>query len=137
MADAGIASFEDLLAAARRQREPQRLLFVFAGAELPEDCTPEQRSRFEAGAGGALVPRMCVDKAPEELVSFAGLAQESRAVGCEWSIVFVAGLAGQGGIAPTPEQAKAPLERMVEAIKAGAHANFIPFDPHGRTVLFE
>ena len=53
-----ISSFDDLLRAARSQPEPQRLLFVFAGAELPEDCTPEQRARFEAGQGGALTPMM-------------------------------------------------------------------------------
>ena len=32
-----IASFDDLLVAARQQPEPQRLLFVFAGVELPND----------------------------------------------------------------------------------------------------
>ena len=36
-----ISSFEDLLQAARQQPEPQRLLFVFADAELPaDDSTP-------------------------------------------------------------------------------------------------
>ena len=33
-----IASFDDLLVAARQQPEPQRLLFVFAGVELPDDA---------------------------------------------------------------------------------------------------
>ena len=65
------------------------------GAELPEDSTPEQRRRFAAGAGGALVPLMCVDKTPDELTTFAALVEESRRSGPEWAIVFVAGLAGQ------------------------------------------
>ena len=43
-------------------RNRSGLLFVFAGAELPDDATPEQRQRFAEGAGGALVPLMCVDK---------------------------------------------------------------------------
>ena len=42
-----ISSFDDLLQAARSQPEPQRLLFVFAGVELPDDATPEQRTRFD------------------------------------------------------------------------------------------
>ena len=41
-----INHFDDLLHAARAQRERQRLLLVFAGTELPEDATPGQRERF-------------------------------------------------------------------------------------------
>jgi hypothetical protein len=132
-----IRTFDDLLRAAREQSEPQRLLFVFAGAELPEDYTPEQRARFDAGAGGALIPLMCVDKSPDELSTFSELVEESCSMGPEWTIVFVASLAGQGGRAPTSEGAEAPLQSMVEAIKAGAHTSFIPFDRNGRPVLFE
>ena len=137
MHDPTIATFHDLLRAARRQPEPQRLLFVFAGAELPEDSTPEQRRRFAAGDGGALVPLMCVDKSPDELTTFAALAEESRVSGPEWTMVFVAGLAGQRGRAPTHDDAEAPLQRMVDAIKAGLHGSFIPFDRNGRPVEFE
>ncbi len=137
MSDLTISSFEDLLLAAGRQPESQRLLFVFANAELPDDCTPEQRRRFASGAGGALVPVMCVDKTPDEIGPFSELVEESRSLGPAWSIVFVASLAGRGGRAPTSEEAEAPLKRMVDAIKAGAHASFIPFDRSGRPVLFE
>ena len=73
-----ISSFDDLLRAARQQPEPQRLLFVFAQAVLPDDSTPEQRAGFEAGQGGALTPLMSVDKTPEELGTFAALVEESR-----------------------------------------------------------
>ena len=41
-----IDSFDDLLQVARGRKEPQRLLFVFAGTELPDEATPEQRERF-------------------------------------------------------------------------------------------
>lgn len=133
----GISSFDDLLRAARHQPEPQRLLFVFMGAELPEDSTPEQRKRFAAGAGAVLVPLMCVDRTPGELTTFAALAEESRATGRAWTIVFVAGLAGRIGRAPTHDEAVAPLQRMVDAIKAGSHGSFIPFDRGGRPVLLE
>jgi hypothetical protein len=137
MPELSIASFDDLLRAARQQPEPQRLLFVFTGAELPEDSTDEQRRRFAAGGGGALVPLMCVDKAPDELGTFVALVEESRLSGPDWAIVFVAGLAGRRGRTPTHEDAEAPLQRMVDAIKAGSHTSFIPFDRDGRPVLFE
>jgi len=35
-----IETFDQLLAAARAQPTPQRLLMVFAGAELPADASP-------------------------------------------------------------------------------------------------
>lgn len=130
-----ISSFDDLLEAARQQAEPQRLLFVFAGADLPEDSTLAQRERFLAGEGGALVPIMCVDKTPEELLSFADLVEESRQFGKDWSIVFAAALSGGGGVAPSSEAAEKPLQNMVEAIKAGSLGTFIPFDRQGHPVM--
>jgi hypothetical protein len=131
-----ISSFDDLLRAAREQSEPQRLLFVFANAELPDDSTPEQRARFEAGQGGALTPLMSVDKTPEELGSFAALVEESREFGHDWAIVFVASLAGRDGRAPTSEEADRPLHRMIESIKTGSFGSFIPFDRQGQPMLF-
>lgn len=131
-----ISSFDDLLSAARAQPEPQRLLFVFAGAVLPDDSTPEQRAGFEAGDGGALAPLMCVDKTPEEIETFAALADEARAFGPDWAIVFVASLPGRAGRAPSSKEADQPLLRMVEAIKCGAFDAYIPFDRLGEPVRF-
>jgi len=130
-----ISNFDDLLRAAREQPEPQRLLFVFTGAELPEDSTPEQRARFQAGQGGALVPLMSVDKSSDELDSFAALEEEARQMGMEWAIVFVASLAGRAGRAPSSAEAGQSLERMIASIKAGAIGSFIPFDRNGEPVL--
>lgn len=130
-----ISSFDDLLMAARQQEEPQRLLFVFAGAELPDDSTAAQRERFRAGQGGALVPLMCVDKTPAEVLSFADLVRESSQFGQEWSIVFAAALSGSAGVAPSSESAEKPLQRMVEAIKSGKLGTYIPFDRQGQTVM--
>ena len=130
-----ISSFDDLLQAARSQPEPQRLLFVFAGVELPDDATLEQRERFEAGQGGALVPLMCVDKRPDELASFSALVAESIQFGAQpWGIVFAAAMSGTVNRAPTSEDAEEPLQRMVEAIKQGQHGAYIPFDPQGHPV---
>ncbi len=129
-----ISSFDELLQAARAQSAPQRLLFVFTAIELPEDSTPAQRERFEAGEGGALVPLMYADKRPYEIDSFAELVNESHQFGHEWGIVFTAALSGTGNQAPSSEDAEMPLQRMVEAIKRGEIAAFIPFDLQGQAV---
>ena len=131
-----ISNFDDLLRAARAQPEPQRLLFVFAHADLPEDSTPEQRARFQAGEGGALIPQMSVDKSPDELCTFAALVEEARQFGGEWAVVFVAGLSGRDGRAPTSMEADQALQRMTEAIKTGAFGAFLPFDRQGQPILF-
>ena len=131
-----IASFDDLLRSASQQAEPQRLLFVFTAADLPDDATPEQRTRFQAGEGGTLTPLMCVDKSPDELPSFEALVEESRRAGPSWDIVFVAALSGSAGRSPTSTDAEAPLRRMVESIKSGHIGSFIPFDVHGHSVSF-
>ena len=131
-----ISSFDDLLRAAREQSEPQRLLFVFANAVLPEDSTPEHRDRFGVGKGGALAPLMSVDKAPEELDTFDALVEESHQYGQDWAIVFVASLFGRDGRAPTSKEADQSLQRMIESIKTGLFGSFIPFDRQGQPMLF-
>jgi hypothetical protein len=130
-----ISSFDDLLQAARQQPEPQRLLFVFASADLPDDSTPEQRERFLAGQGGALVPMMYADKLPQDLHTFADLVRESEQFEKAWTIVFASSLSGIGGVVPTSEAAEQPLQRMVESIKTGTFGTFIPFDREGHPVI--
>jgi hypothetical protein len=131
-----ISSFEDLRVASQMQIDPQRLLFVFVGVELPDDCTSEQRSSFEADEGGALVPLMCVDKSPAEVSTFTALVKEASTLQQPWRIVFVAAMSGKRGIAPTSLDAQIPLQRMEEAIRQGKHSNFIPFDRQGQTIVF-
>lgn len=130
-----ISSFDDLLQAARQQPEPQRLLFVFAGAELPDDSSTAQRDQFVAGQGGALVPLMCVDKTPQELNSFADLVKESLEFGKPWNIVFAAAMSSTDGLPLSSEAAEKPLQKMVEAIKAGNLGSYIPFDREGHPVM--
>lgn len=129
-----ITTFDELLHAAQQQPDAQRLLMVFAGAELPDNATPEQRAAHEAGHGGELAPLMCVDKTPDELKSFAALVQEASQMGQEWAVVFVAALSGHGPQAPSSADAQDHLQRMVEAIKFGQIASFIPFDRQGDAV---
>lgn len=127
-------TFSDLLAIARAQPEPQRLLLAFAAAELPRDATPQQREAFARGEGGALAPVLCVDKAPEEITDFAALCAESRQTGITWDILFVGALSGRGGHPPHTDEAAQPLRMMVEAIKAGRIAQFLAVDRDGDLV---
>jgi hypothetical protein len=124
-----ISNFDDLLQAAKQQKDAQRLLLVFAGAALPDNASPEQRSAFAAGHGGELTPLMCVDKTPDELASFASLQEEAAQLNQAWVIVFVAGMAG-----PSSKDAEPHLQGMVEAIKAGQLDRFIPFNRRGDAV---
>lgn len=123
--------FNELLRVARSQPEQQRLLFVFASAELPEDATPEQRRNFRSGNGGALAPRMCVDKAATELQGFAALAEEARQVGPPWSVMFAASLGGEDGRAPDSARIDLALETMVQAIREGRIAGYAAYGPTG------
>ena len=132
-----LRTFSDLLQSARRQPEPQRLLFVFAAAELPGDATPEERLRFERGEGGALAPALCVDKAPDDIDSFAALQEESTRTGIAWDVLFVASLPGRGGFAPSSDEAVQPLRMMVEAIKGGRIGEFLAVDRQGELLLLQ
>lgn len=128
--------FEQLLQAAAAQPEPQRLLFVFAAAELPDDATPAQRERFAAGQGGALAPLACVDKDPAELTSFEALVAESRSASPPWQVVLIAGLPGDGGRPPSAQLIDSALEAMVENIRLGRFNGYLALDPVGEPLGF-
>jgi hypothetical protein len=131
-----IANFADLLQAARQQPDPQRLLFVFTQPELPPEHTLAEARRFKSGKGGVLTPKMVTDKAVDELRDFAELTEESRRTGQDWKIVFVAGMGGQGGVAPSSDDAQEPLKRMVASIQNGMVESYLAFDCKGNLVRF-
>lgn len=114
-----ISNFDDLLQAARAQPVPQRLLLVFAGAELPADANAEQRARFDAGEGGALVPLMCVDKNPDELASFAQLCTEADGMHSGWRVMLAGALSGPPGMPPSEQAVDQAFERLLGLIQAG------------------
>lgn len=128
--------FQQLLQAAHAQAEPQRLLFVFAAAELPDDASPAQRADFLAGRGGTLTPQACVDKAPAELSSFEALCRESEATGLPWQVVFIAALAGRDRQAPTPAQVDQALQRLVERVRQGGFSGLLALDRQGQSLSF-
>ncbi|CUA99437.1 hypothetical protein [Thiomonas bhubaneswarensis] len=129
-----IASFADLLHAARAQNEPQRLLFIFAAAELPDDATKTQQERFLAKRGGALTPVVYVDKSPDEIGTFVDLVEESNRMGVRWDIVFVTSMPAQGGYPPDSEQIEQTFARLIEMIRLGQIDSFLPFDREGDIV---
>jgi hypothetical protein len=129
-----ISTFDDLLQAARQQPEPQRLLFVFAGASLPDDATPEQRKSFEAGESGELAPLMCVDKDARDLPGFDALVAEAALAGPSWALVFAAALGGQHGEGPPASRVETALQIMVESVRSGDVDRLIPFDRGGHAV---
>lgn len=129
-----IQSYQDLLQAAAIQPEPQRLLFVFAKAELPNGYTDSQKQHFEQGQGGALAPVLCVDKLPEEVSAFQQLVAESAHTGIDWDIAFVSALGGRGGFPPNSDEAVQPLQMMMQKIQGGMIADFLTFDKNGELV---
>ena len=128
--------FELLLHSARSQPEPQRLLFVFAEAQLPVDATPAQREQFEAGLGGTLTPLACVDKGAGDLTSFHALVAESRQASPPWQVVFIAALSGQGGHPPTAALVDSVLHAMVQNVRAGRFNGYLALDPNGEPLSF-
>lgn len=126
-----IRSYTDFIKAAKRQSEPQRLLFVLTRKELPEDATEQQKVMFEQGEGGHLAPVLCVDKLPGEVRDFRTLVREAEVTGHDWDIAFVASMSGVAGQPPTTEQAEQPLNMMVDSVKQGMISNFLAFDRRG------
>lgn len=134
MADS--TAFEQLLLAAAAQSDPQRLLFVFAAAELPADASPQQRARFERGLGGALEPLACVDKEPGELSTFEALVQESKQASPPWQVVFIAGVAGRYGQPPSAREVDASLQAMVDGVRRGEFRGWLTLNPRGEPLQF-
>lgn len=132
------SAFDQLLQGAAAQPEPQRLLFVFATADLPEDATPAQRQRFAAGNGGTLEPVICVDKGPGELISFEALVTESELseARAPWHVVFAAGLSGRKGQSPSADTVELALQAMVERIRSGELESFLALDRSGEALQF-
>lgn len=132
-----ITDFASLLAAARQQPDPQRLLFVFVRSVLHDDHQPHEAERYQAGQGGILQPVLCVDKTLDELTSFAALAAESARTGERWQIVFVAAIGAENGRLPSSDDAEQPLKRMIQTIQTGGDVSrYLAFDHHGELVRF-
>jgi len=107
-----INNFAQLLKTAREQEQPQRMLMMFAKTELAKSKNKNYQT-------GSITPVMCVDKLPEELTDFAALTVEADKISKEWSFIFISGLNGQNGQAPTPDDCEPFLNKMTSDLMTG------------------
>lgn len=132
-----ITDYKSLLAVGKQQSEPQRFLFVFLQASLPDDHNDEDKERFHSGQGGELQAIMCVDKDLDDLTDFDDLVTESKQMEQQWNLVLIACLSGVNGMHPTAEQAEEPLKMMVQAVQnGGSLSKYLAFDKKGDLLQF-
>jgi len=106
-------------------------------ALLSDDHDAEEASRFHAGRGGHLKPVMCVDKALDELDSFAGLVAESEDMGRAWDIVLLACLSGRNGINPDSAAVDEALKIMLHTVESGGDlSKYMALDRNGVPLQF-
>jgi len=129
-----IENYADLITTAKNETNPQRLLFVFAKAVLPDDATPEEKAAFEKGEGGALDPILCVDKTPEEAASFATLVAEAETTGHSWDVAFISAMSGHAGQTLNSDECVQPLNMMVEQIRLGKISQFLAISRDGELI---
>ena len=126
-----------MLEAARQQSEPQRFLFVFLDAVLPEEHTPEEAFLFSQGQGGQLQPVMNLTKGLDELTTFENLAAEVAQQEQDWQVVLVACVSGEKGKAPTAEEVEGPLQVLEHTIRMGGDISaYTAFDRDGEHIQF-
>lgn len=104
--------FDDVIAMAKQQDEPQRMLFVLAKTDSKELGHGGQRS-------GTIQPVIYVDKLPDEIESFESLVAEADQLTSDWDMMLCAGLGGAQGKAPTSSDAEPHLNKMVEDVRSG------------------
>lgn len=104
--------FNDLLEMTRQQPEPQRLLFLFAQTE-------DTKGKIKKHQSGSISPVMCVDKLPQELTDFSSLKSEADSVSKNWDFIFIAGLSGSNGEAPSSDDAEPYLNKMTNDLANG------------------
>ena len=129
-----ISSFDDLVAAARAEPVPQRLLFVFVQTKMQKDYDEAERAGFERGEGGALEPRFCVDLPIEELTTLAALVQEADRMDAEWDKMLIGCM---NDVNDAATRADTELRAMVARIESGGDLRrYACFDREGHAIQF-
>lgn len=115
--------FKDLLTMTNEQEQPQRLLFLFAQTEQKNHKKSKHHKR------GTITPTMCVDKLPAQLGTFSDLVAEADNISKKWDFVFIAGLSGSEGQAPSEDDAEPYLNKMTNDVASGADlSRYVVFD---------
>lgn len=127
-----ISSFEDLINVASQQQDAQRLLMLFAKAEVEDSQQSDEQSK------GSITPIMCVDKLPQEVASFDALTKEADNINNDWNFILIAGLTGKGTVPPTSEEADHYLNKMVNDVSSGQDLSaYVIFDRDKNPIMMQ
>lgn len=128
-----IISFDDLLAMARAEPHPCRLLTVLVKA----DAVFRRRVGGEEVAmdEGVLQPLMARDWAVTATLNLETVVATADEINNEWTFLMTAIMPGSRGQSPTSDECDPHLERMARALTIGADLSaFVFFDREGRPV---
>lgn len=127
-----IKTFNDLIQTAQAQSQPQRLLFLFAKTEA------EKKKKSKKQQRGTITPVMCVDKLPSEISSFKALLAEADQISTAWDFIFIAGLSGHDGQAPSTEDAEPHLNKMANDLMGGQDlSQYMIFDRKENPIMIQ
>ena len=108
-----MSAFQDLINKSQEEKEPQRLLFLFAKARSM------MGGPMHSYQSGTIDPIMCVDKLPEELTCFDDLVKEADEHTKEWDFILVSSFSGKNGVVPTSDEADPYLKQMTNMLLEG------------------
>jgi hypothetical protein len=117
-------AFDRFLSVAGEKPFSQRLLLVFAEKEQREQLDGEEHSEDDF----SINPFMYVDKALDEVTSFADLLNDSLQNGRAWDFLYVT-VADASKV--TPNQISQRLEMMIKFIHQGEAERFLIFNALG------
>lgn len=124
-----LSAFQDLITKANLEKQPQRLLFLFAKAN-------SMMGEAKSYHSGTIDPVMCVDKLPSELTSFSDFIEEADGITKEWDFILVSTFPGINGVAPTSADADPYLQSMSNSLANGADlSQFLIWDREEQTII--
>jgi hypothetical protein len=125
-------SLDDLLALARAEPDPCRLLTVIVKADPVHQNV---NGKEEAMDEGVLQPLMVRDWPVTGDLSMESIVAAADEVTSDWRFLMTAILPGANGTAPTPDECTPHLEHMAKALTLGDGLGaFVFFDREGTPV---
>ena len=116
----------------RLRREGQTLAHPLMVLSYLPNETNQSRFGFAVGVKiGKATRRNRIKRRMREAVR---LRLQKNEVAAGWDVVFIAAMSGRGGMEPSTDEAQQPLTMMVESIRLGHIANYLPLDTSGNAV---
>lgn len=106
--------FSQLIEMAAKEPTRQRFLLVFVKAQAQENKVKTSHQ------SGTITPIMCVDKLPEELISFDELKKEADSVSKNWDFVIISSMSGTKTNPPSTQDAGPNLKKIADEVIQGA-----------------